>query len=86
MGKRVSGSCIKNTGYPVIASNLEISIGRQRFFLTHVLFHLSFDASEHAAVCAKKINGGNEIEKSADQFASYFPMPSIALESFVKNY
>ena len=59
---------------------------RQRFSLTHALFHWLIDAREHAIVCAKKISGGNEIEKSVDPFASYFLMPSVALESFVKKY
>jgi len=85
MGERISGMCIKNDGYPVIAINSAMSIGRQRFSLAHELFHLYFDESKHSVVCAKKIGGGNDIEKSADQFASYFLMPSVALESFIKK-
>lgn len=86
MGERISGMCIKNDGYPVIAINSAMSIGRQRFSLAHELYHLYFDESEHSVVCAKKIGGGNEIERSADQFASYFLMPSVALESFIKKF
>ncbi len=86
MGERISGMCIKNDGYPVIAINSAMSIGRQRFSLAHELYHLYFDDSEHSVVCAKKIGVGNDIEKSADQFASYFLMPSVALESFIKKF
>ncbi|GAU75824.1 ImmA/IrrE family metallo-endopeptidase [Fusibacter sp. 3D3] len=86
MGERISGMCIKNDGYPVIAINSAMSIGRQRFSLAHELYHLYFDDSEHSVVCAKKIGGGNDIEKSADQFASYFLIPSVALESFIKKF
>lgn len=86
MGERISGMCIKNDGYPVIAINSAMSIGRQRFSLAHELYHLYFDESEHSVVCAKKIGSGDEIEKSADQFASYFLMPSVALESMLKKH
>jgi len=86
MGERISGMCIKNDGHPLIAVNSAMSIGRQRFSLAHELYHLYFDDSEHSVVCSKKIGSGNEIEKSADQFASYFLMPPVALESLIKKY
>lgn len=86
MGERISGMCIKNDGYPLIAVNSAMSIGRQRFSLAHELYHLYFDDSEHSVVCAKKIGSGNEIEKSADHFASYFLMPPVVLESLIKKY
>lgn len=86
MGEKISGMCIKNDGYPVIAINSAMSIGRQRFSLAHELYHLYFDNSEHSIVCSKNIGGGNDIEKSADKFASYFLMPPLALETLIKKY
>ncbi|MDW7662719.1 MAG: ImmA/IrrE family metallo-endopeptidase [Bacillota bacterium] len=85
MGERISGLCIKNNGYPVIAINSAMSIGRQRFSLAHELYHLYYDNSVHSNVCAKKIGSGNDIEKSADQFASYFLMPIVALDAIIKR-
>ena len=63
MGERISGMCIKNDGYPLIAVNSAMSIGRQRFSLAHELYHLYFDDSEHSVVCAKKIGSGNETNR-----------------------
>lgn len=85
MGEHLSGMCIKNGGNPVIAINSSMSVGRQRFSMAHELFHLYFDKSEHSTVCAIKIGYGNEIEKEADQFASYFLMPPVALFEIIKK-
>ena len=79
MGDNISGICIKNSGFPIIAINSSMSVGRQRFSMAHELFHLYYDDSLETTICAKKIGGGNEIEKSADQFASYFIMPPSSL-------
>lgn len=85
MGDHLSGMCIKNDGYPVIAVNSSMSVGRQRFSMAHELFHLYFDENEQSTVCAMKIGSGNEIEKVADQFASYFLMPPVALSEAIKK-
>lgn len=85
MGSSLSGMCIKNEGNPVIAINSAMSVGRQRFSMAHELFHLYFDESEHSTVCSMHIGSGNELEKSADQFASYFLLPPVALEESLKR-
>lgn len=85
MGDHLSGMCIKNDSNPVIAVNSSMSIGRQRFSMAHELFHLFFDESGQSTVCAKKIGSGNEVEKAADQFASYFLMPPVALAETMKK-
>lgn len=85
MGDHLSGMCIKNDGNPVIAVNSSMSIGRQRFSLAHELFHLYFDESEQSTVSAMKIGSGNEVEKAADQFATYFLMPPVALSETIKK-
>jgi len=85
MGDHVSGMCIKNDGNPVIAVNSDMSVGRQRFSIAHELYHLYFDENKHMTVCAIKIGSGNEIERAADQFASYFLMPPVALFESIKK-
>lgn len=85
MGDRLSGMCIKNDGNPVIAINSSMSVGRQRFSMAHELFHLYFDENEHSTVCLMEIGCGNEVEKAADQFASYFLMPPLALSESIKK-
>jgi len=85
MGDHLSGMCIKNDGNPVIAVNSSMSVGRQRFSLAHELFHLYFDESEQSTACAMKIGSGNEVEKAADQFATYFLMPPFALSEAIKK-
>lgn len=85
MGDHLSGMCIKNDGNPVIAVNSSMSVGRQRFSMAHELFHLYFDENEHSTVCSMKIGCGNEVEKVADQFASYFLMPPVALSEAIKK-
>lgn len=85
MGDHLSGMCIKNDGNPVIAVNSSMSVGRQRFSMAHELFHLYFDENEQSTVCAMNIGSGNEVEKDADQFASYFLMPPVALSEAFKK-
>lgn len=83
MGDHLSGMCIKNDGNPVIAINSSMSVGRQRFSMAHELYHLYFDESDQSTVCAVNIGSGNEVEKTADQFASYFLMPPVALSDAI---
>jgi Zn-dependent peptidase ImmA (M78 family) len=85
MGDHLSGMCIKNDGNPVIAVNSSMSVGRQRFSMAHELFHLFFDENEHSTVCTMKIGSGNDVEKVADQFASYFLLPPVALSEAIKK-
>jgi Zn-dependent peptidase ImmA (M78 family) len=86
MGDHLSGMCIKNDGYPVIAINSSMSAGRQRFSMAHELYHLYFDDSDQSTVCAIKIGVGSHIEKAADQFASYFLMPPVALSEAIRKF
>lgn len=85
MGDHLSGMCIKNDGNPVIAVNSSMSVGRQRFSMAHELYHLYFDENKQSTVCAIKIGTGNDTEKAADQFASYFLMPPVALSESIKK-
>lgn len=85
MGDHLSGICIKNDGNPVIAINSSMSVGRQRFSMAHELYHLYYDESKQSTVCAIKIGSGNDVERAADQFASYFLMPPVALSEAIKK-
>lgn len=85
MGDHLSGMCIKNDGNSVIAINSSMSVGRQRFSMAHELYHLYYDESKRSTVCAMKIGTGNSVEKVADQFASYFLMPPVALSEIIKK-
>jgi len=85
MGDHLSGMCIKNDGNPVIAINSSMSVGRQRFSMAHELYHLYYDENKQSTVCAIKIGTGNDTEKAADQFASYFLMPPVALSETIKK-
>lgn len=85
LGENLSGMCIKSQqGNSLIAINSAMTLGRQRFSMAHELYHLRFD-DNMISVCAKKINSGIEIEKSADMFASYFLMPDAALMEMARK-
>ncbi len=79
MGEHISGICIKEQDFCLIAINSEMSYGRQRLSLAHELYHLYFDENKGFAVSAKKFDIDDEIEKKADQFASFFLAPYGAL-------
>lgn len=85
MGDRISGICFKNDGNPVIAINSSMSVGRQRFSLAHELYHLYYDENKQSTVSATQIGTGDNIEKAADQFASYFLMPPVALSELLRK-
>ncbi len=79
LGDNLSGMCIKGQEENnLIAINSAMTLGRQRFSLGHEFYHLFYD-DNMISVCAKKIDTGKDIEKSADMFASYFLMPDAAL-------
>ncbi|MGD1823456.1 MAG: ImmA/IrrE family metallo-endopeptidase [Pleomorphochaeta sp.] len=85
MGERLSGLCIHNTDYPIIAINSSMSIGRQRFSMAHELYHLYFDKNNNIPTCSKSIGAGSSIEEKADSFASYLLIPPISLSEKIKD-
>lgn len=84
MGEHLSGMCIKNENGNVIAINSGMTLGRQRYSLAHELYHLYYD-EKMTAICEVTIGSGNDIEKSADQFASYFLIPPVSLKSKIST-
>lgn len=85
MGQHISGACLKNIESAVIAINSSMSLGRQRFTLAHELYHFYYDENDKKVVCSKNTNGSNEIEKTADIFASYFLAPPNALYQAIQD-
>jgi Zn-dependent peptidase ImmA (M78 family) len=79
MSCHLSGMCIKTCGGNIIAINSTMTLGRQRFSLAHELYHLFYDESM-SAICSANIGVGNETERKADQFASYFIIPATSLK------
>ena len=86
LGQNISGACFRNELSSIIAINSDMSIGRQRYSLAHELYHLYFDQGDSTTICSSKIGGESENEKNADQFASYFLMPSAALYEAIQKY
>lgn len=84
MGEHLSGMCIKSNDNPVIAINSGMSMGRQHFSMAHELFHLYYDRGT-TSICSKQIGHGKEVEKQADQFASYFLIPPNALKDKIEQ-
>ena len=85
LGEHISGMCIRDGDIKLVAVNSSMSYGRQRFSLAHELYHLYYDENEGFSVCAKKIETDKGIEKTADQFASYFLAPYSALRAAVQK-
>jgi hypothetical protein len=85
LGTNISGVSYKGETSNVIAINSDMSIGRQRFSLAHELYHLYFDDSAVNAVSPIMIGSNDENEKKADQFASYFLIPSSSLYDMIED-
>ena len=85
LGENISGMCVRDDKTKLIAINSMMSYGRQRFSLAHELYHLYFDDLSGFNVCAKKFDPKSEVEKNADQFASYFIAPYKSLRELIKK-
>lgn len=87
MTDRVSGLCIKvDKDDSLIAINSTLTNGRQRFTLSHELYHLRFQEGFKSVVCGKEIGSmRDEEERNADNFASFFLAPYDALKWFIEK-
>lgn len=85
LGENISGMCVTNDKVKLIAINSTMSYGRQRFSLAHEFYHLYYDDSSGFNVCSKKFDSTNEVEKNADQFASYFIAPYKSLKEMIRK-
>ncbi len=85
LGENISGMCVANDKVKLIAINSTMSYGRQRFSLAHEFYHLYYDDSTGFNVCSKRFDSTNDVEKNADQFASYFIAPYKSLREMVRK-
>ncbi len=85
LARNISGICYKGSDSSIITINSDMSVGRQRFSLAHELYHLYFDESGVNSVSPAQIGKGDENEKRADQFASYFLIPQSSLYGLVEE-
>lgn len=85
LGKSISGLCIKHSEFSLIAINSEQTYGRQRFTLSHELFHLYYDQQSNTVICPSKTSIKNDIEREADSFASFLLLPRLALINEIRN-
>jgi Zn-dependent peptidase ImmA (M78 family) len=86
LGERISGIYIKSGNDNIISINSSMTYGRQRFSLAHEFFHMFYESRSTVMVSNKTIGIGHQIEKEADQFASYFLAPSEALNLYMKRF
>lgn len=85
MGDSLSGLCMKDEKNIVIGINSNMSIGRQRFSMAHELFHAYCEKEIAKSISFRIIGNGNNIEKKADKFASYFLIPYLSLFKELNN-
>lgn len=85
LSKNISGACYKGEDSKLILINSNMSVGRKRFSLAHELFHAYYDENIETSLSFSQIGSGDEREKEADQFASYFLLPQYSLEKIIKN-
>lgn len=85
LSKNISGVCYKGKDSQAILINSNMSFGRQRFSLAHELFHLFYDDEEIMTASISEIGGGDELEREADQFASYFLIPQYSLDEMMEK-
>lgn len=82
MDDDISGACCKFNSQKIIFINSNHSKGRQIFTAAHELYHLYYDDTQFT-IC--NVNSQDEVEKNADEFASFLIMPTNALYNYKKE-
>ena len=82
MNEKISGACFKVDSQQIMFINSKHPKGRQVFTAAHELYHLFY---EDTAFTICNLNSNDEIEKNANQFASFLLMPINALYSYKKE-
>ena len=82
MDEKISGACFKVDSQQIMFINSKHPKGRQVFTAAHELYHLFY---EDAVFTICNLNSNDEIEKNANQFASFLLMPINALYSYKKE-
>lgn len=83
MNNELSGACYCTEGQKIIFINSAHSKGRQAFTLAHEIYHLE-EEKTNFSICSVK-NNDDEVEKTADLYASCLLMSHSALETFKLN-
>ena len=82
MDEKISGACCKVDSQQIMFINSKHSKGRQVFTAAHEIYHLFYEDTTFT-VC--NLNSKDEVEKNANQFASFLLMPINALYSYKKG-
>ena len=82
MDEKISGAFFKVDSQQIMFINSKHPKGRQVFTAAHELYHLFY---EDTAFTICNLNSNDEIEKNANQFASFLLMPINALYSYKKE-
>ena len=82
MDEKISGACCKVDSQQIMFINSKHSKGRQVFTAAHEIYHLFY---EDATFTICNLNSNDEVEKNANQFASFLLMPTNALYSYKKE-
>ncbi|MBQ6511570.1 ImmA/IrrE family metallo-endopeptidase [Methanobrevibacter sp.] len=82
MDSDISGACCKFDSQKIIFINSNHSKGRQTFTAAHEIYHLSCE-DEQFTIC--NLNNADEIERTADAFASFLLIPTPALYKYKKE-
>ena len=82
MNEKISGACFNVDSQQIMFINSKHPKGRQVFTAAHELYHLFY---EDTAFTICNLNSNDEIEKNANQFASFLLMPINALYSYKKE-
>ena len=78
----ISGACNIINSQKIMFINSKHSKGRQTFTAAHEIFHLFYEKPIFT-IC--NVNNDNEIEKHANQFASFLLLPTGALYNYKKE-
>lgn len=82
MDEKISGACCRVDSQQIIFINSKHPKGRQVFTAAHEIYHLFY---EDAIFTICDLNSNNEVEKTANQFASFLLMPINALYTYKKQ-
>ena len=82
MDEKICGACCKVDSQQIMFINSKHSKGRQVFTAAHEIYHLFYEDTTFT-IC--NLNSKDEVEKNANQFASFLLMPINALYSYKKG-
>ena len=82
MADEISGACYSDDSQKIMFINANHSKGRQTFTAAHEIYHLYFEEPSFT-IC--NLDSNEEVEKNANQFASFLLLPVHALYNYKKE-